>query len=187
MCVVVFRSSLYYFDNLSCVCYFVLFVYLIYLCLIVLFFSYSFVYLLFFVIVSSFVLVFFFFFLIIRRPPRSTRTDTLFPYTTLFRSIVVERGVLELKRLGLVPAIERRLDQQHVRRARVQLLGARAVREVRAVVEGALGDFREDLPAQVARVGQIARGRRQVQPLAAADAAVAEGDCDCALRVRSNA
>src|SRR6056297_1335587 len=28
---------------------------------------------------------FFFFFLMIRRPPRSTRTDTLFPYTTLFR------------------------------------------------------------------------------------------------------
>src|SRR3546814_16863098 len=27
------------------------------------------------------------FFLMIRRPPRSTRTDTLFPYTTLFRSI----------------------------------------------------------------------------------------------------
>src|SRR3546814_19226882 len=29
------------------------------------------------------------FFLMIRRPPRSTRTDTLFPYTTLFRSQVV--------------------------------------------------------------------------------------------------
>src|SRR3546814_21098280 len=29
-----------------------------------------------------------FFFLVIRRPPRSTRTDTLFPYTTLFRSPV---------------------------------------------------------------------------------------------------
>src|SRR3546814_12269265 len=27
------------------------------------------------------------FLLMIRRPPRSTRTDTLFPYTTLFRSI----------------------------------------------------------------------------------------------------
>src|SRR3546814_15072719 len=27
-----------------------------------------------------------FFFYMIRRPPRSTRTDTLFPYTTLFRS-----------------------------------------------------------------------------------------------------
>src|SRR3546814_12285422 len=32
--------------------------------------------------------LFLFFFLMIRRPPRSTRTDTLFPYTTLFRSIV---------------------------------------------------------------------------------------------------
>src|SRR3546814_9513217 len=28
------------------------------------------------------------FFLMIRRPPRSTRTDTLFPYTTLFRSTI---------------------------------------------------------------------------------------------------
>src|SRR3546814_3949060 len=28
----------------------------------------------------------------IRRPPRSTRTDTLFPYTTLFRSIATHRG-----------------------------------------------------------------------------------------------
>src|SRR3546814_7273321 len=31
--------------------------------------------------------ILFFFFLMIRRPPRSTRTDTLFPYTTLFRSL----------------------------------------------------------------------------------------------------
>src|SRR3546814_19435109 len=28
-----------------------------------------------------------FFFLMLRRPPRSTRTDTLFPYTSLFRSL----------------------------------------------------------------------------------------------------
>src|SRR3546814_9213349 len=38
----------------------------------------SFVQLVLFVLLS-------FFFLMIRRPPRSTRTDTLFPYTTLFR------------------------------------------------------------------------------------------------------
>src|SRR3546814_16581158 len=44
---------------------------------------------------------FFFFFLMIRRPPRSTLTDTLFPYTTLFRSIcsscreVVDRNIDE--------------------------------------------------------------------------------------------
>src|SRR3546814_4633854 len=36
----------------------------------------------------------------IRRPPRSTRTDTLFPYTTLFRSVeVVERGEAHLGNL----------------------------------------------------------------------------------------
>src|SRR3546814_12461075 len=33
-----------------------------------------------------FTIVFILFFLMIRLPPRSTRTDTLFPYTTLFRS-----------------------------------------------------------------------------------------------------
>src|SRR3546814_13470875 len=51
-----------------------------------------------------------FFFLMIRRPPRSTRTDTLFPYTTLFRSprhLQAEHGLaLDVDRvvagLGLV-------------------------------------------------------------------------------------
>src|SRR3546814_4127451 len=38
------------------------------------------------IVVCSTSSVFTFFFLMIRRPPRSTRTDTLFPYTTLFRS-----------------------------------------------------------------------------------------------------
>src|SRR3546814_7248524 len=33
----------------------------------------------------------------IRRPPRSTRTDTLFPYTTLFRSVnIIARALVEL-------------------------------------------------------------------------------------------
>src|SRR3546814_3422680 len=40
----------------------------------------------------------------IRRPPRSTRTDTLFPYTTLFRSgscpLTVERGKIVLAEFG---------------------------------------------------------------------------------------
>src|SRR3546814_19590035 len=36
--------------------------------------------------VRNVIVYFFFFFVMIRRPPRSTRTDTLFPYTTLFRS-----------------------------------------------------------------------------------------------------
>src|SRR3546814_17111563 len=41
-------------------------------------------------------LFFYFFFLMIRRPPRSTRTDTLFPDTTRFRSVIdVEAGSLQ--------------------------------------------------------------------------------------------
>src|SRR3546814_12040027 len=49
-----------------------------------------------------------FFFLMIRRPPRSTRTDTLFPYTTLFRSV----GVLwTLARAGVpVPGVDLVVD-----------------------------------------------------------------------------
>src|SRR3546814_18598019 len=39
-----------------------------------------------------FLLFFCFFFLMIRRPPRSTRSDTLFPYTTLFRSLRQSRN-----------------------------------------------------------------------------------------------
>src|SRR3546814_4262425 len=35
------------------------------------------------------------FFLMIRRPPRSTRTDTLFPYTTLFRSLAIVFAVTD--------------------------------------------------------------------------------------------
>src|SRR3546814_13510921 len=41
----------------------------------------------------------------IRRPPRSTRTDTLFPYTTLFRSLGV------LLAYGIVSPLASRLEQ----------------------------------------------------------------------------
>src|SRR3546814_7501733 len=40
----------------------------------------------------------------IRRPPRSTRTDTLFPYTTLFRS--VEALVPQAEHVGLGTAVD---------------------------------------------------------------------------------
>src|SRR3546814_15295835 len=42
----------------------------------------------------------------IRRPPRSTRTDTLFPYTTLFRSVhrIVVEGAGRLRRGHIITA-----------------------------------------------------------------------------------
>src|SRR3546814_7111986 len=36
----------------------------------------------------------------IRRPPRSTRTDTLFPYTTLFRSLLFHGPLRQVRRSG---------------------------------------------------------------------------------------
>src|SRR3546814_8098742 len=55
----------------------------------------------------------FFFFLMIRRPPRSTRTDTLSPYTTLFRSRIDSPGgsvlAAERIRLALIEAKRRQI------------------------------------------------------------------------------
>src|SRR3546814_17143154 len=54
------------------------------------------------------------FFLRIRRPPRSTRTDTLFPYTTLFRSGVVRSGDEESRNgVGAEDAARRGQVQRH--------------------------------------------------------------------------
>src|SRR3546814_108560 len=49
----------------------------------------------------------FIFFLMIRRPPRATRTDTLFPYTTLFRSAY---SVVATAAPGIFPAAFRMMD-----------------------------------------------------------------------------
>src|SRR3546814_9785859 len=72
-----------------------------------------------------------FFFLMIRRPPRSTRTDTLFPYTTLFRlddggaALLHDRNEVLLDP-GLIVEVDRGLvADQRVRDVRV--LGCRVV------------------------------------------------------------
>src|SRR3546814_12534756 len=47
------------------------------------------------------------FFLMRRRPPRSTRTDTLFPYTTLFRSLCLWLRVDGGSRAAAIARLER--------------------------------------------------------------------------------
>src|SRR3546814_6821837 len=85
------------------------------------------------------------FFLMIRRPPRSTRTDTLFPYTTLFRSELTGHDIFSsLLALGhgretiqgLAPALLHagegiRGEVPHLRHARfhIQAGAARLIRE----------------------------------------------------------
>src|SRR3546814_12754801 len=67
----------------------------------------------------------------IRRPPRSTRTDPLFPYTTLFRSIL--QRVLEDR-----PAVQRPLPRSEARRG----IGA-AASDLQTADSGVRGDLDE--------------------------------------------
>src|SRR3546814_13480527 len=65
-----------------------------------------------------------FVFLMIRRPPISTRTDTLFPYTTLFRSEIAGRGVA----LNILPHhLRHRQRHQQQRRGKDRRDDARGV------------------------------------------------------------
>src|SRR3546814_10371505 len=88
-------------------------------------------------------------FLMIRRPPRSTRTDTLFPYTTLFRSpgagnLAVDRAQVEAEGAGLV------LIDVH--------------RELRSVVESDRADLRDALVARRHAQELVARAEQLFVP-----------------------
>src|SRR3546814_7251208 len=92
----------------------------------------------------------------IRRPPRSTRTDTLFPYTTLFRSLLQRAGVhadahgavVVARRLHHLAHPLARADVAGVDAQaggpRLRRLDAAAVVEVDVGDDGN-GDFRDDL------------------------------------------
>src|SRR3546814_9477415 len=76
-----------------------------------------------------------FFFLMIRRPPRSTLTDTLFPYTTLFRSARTAHRRL-LRRCGGRGTHPRARGGQRVRRPHRPRCGPRPAH---AAVDGGAG------------------------------------------------
>src|SRR3546814_10489413 len=73
----------------------------------------------------------------IRRPPRSTRTDTLFPYTTLFRSIAPppSLGQRSLIRRSLTQPLQ---DEGHVHLVGLVVAGQRVHHEVDAEAIGYL-------------------------------------------------
>src|SRR3546814_5157117 len=64
----------------------------------------------------------------IRRPPRSTRTDTLFPYTTLFRSHLALSGAVGLRHRRFVAVLFPRAEN---RRCRPRRAGRQAQRRFR--------------------------------------------------------
>src|SRR3546814_2391908 len=72
----------------------------------------------------------------IRRPPRSTRTDTLFPYTTLFRAIGIAGLVVQRHDPARVGHLALCVEQIVDRQAQARVLEERqVVRQFRHLVE----------------------------------------------------
>src|SRR3546814_13188097 len=111
----------------------------------------------------------------IRRPPRSTRTDTLIPYTTLFRSPrvgrVIDADEQQRLRLGLGDA--HALLLHLLRQARDRRLDLVLDLHLRAVGAGAFHEDRGDIraPARArlrpAKQDAVAPGQRPLPPTAA--------------------
>src|SRR3546814_12063584 len=84
----------------------------------------------------------------IRRPPRSTRTDTLFPYTTLFRSMIYE-GANGVQAMDLVG---RKLPKD----------GGRAVRAFFALVSAEVAEAK-NVPALAEFAGRLEKANGELQ------------------------
>src|SRR3546814_8834154 len=95
----------------------------------------------------------------IRRPPRSTRTDTLFPYTTLFRSIPVTLGDVATVQLG--PDIRRGVaelnGQGEVAGGVIVMRSGKNARATIAAVKAKLAQLEPSLPPGVEIVPKIGR------------------------------
>src|SRR3546814_16092784 len=126
-----------------------------------------------------------FFVLMIRRPPRSTRTDTLFPYTTLFRSLFhfdLHGRPSELARKpAMIAKVRPRSVQEEVRIARRAMDDGRTLQSLEQ--EQRVTHFDYDLSVIGAGSGGIRAAR-----VASADGApvgvagVFRGGGPCALR-----
>src|SRR3546814_13787015 len=112
----------------------------------------------------------------IRRPPISTRTDTLFPYTTLFRSLHHEGGDAARPRLGIGLGV----DHQGVGLAGVGDPHLAAVEDVAVALLVGAGAHADDVGAGAGlahgqRAAVLAGDQlRQVAPLLLAAAVAAE-------------
>src|SRR3546814_1858387 len=102
------------------------------------------------------------FFLMIRRPPRSTRTDTLFPYTTLFRSLDPQQlrgqresaAVVEVELEDLFVLAKPDLGRPVLRRVVVRRHAA-PHRSRTSIVDGAGFVDQHDRTPVAARIGEL--------------------------------
>src|SRR3546814_10526799 len=100
-----------------------------------------------------------FFFLMIRRPPRSTRTDTLFPYTTLFR------GTQEDVFRGVTASASKAIGATPVNRATVAAGRARPRGRKRLAASGILSTNPVDNTVVIAALPEARRSEEHTSEL----------------------
>src|SRR3546814_18266892 len=88
----------------------------------------------------------------IRRPPRSTRTDTLFPYTTLFRSVALGDAALLDRAVAAAKAAQPAWAAVNPQRR------ARVMFDYKRIVEAHLDELAELLASEHGKVVADARG-----------------------------
>src|SRR3546814_20366378 len=86
----------------------------------------------------------------IRVPPRSTRTDTLFPYTTLFRSVFDRAAIIVVAQIAAIA--QELVDQIAVGAVQLDAVEARPLRIFRRL--GIIGDDARDF-AELERAGDF--------------------------------
>src|SRR3546814_20825188 len=96
----------------------------------------------------------------IRRPPRSTRTDTLFPYTTLFRSGHQRARIGQ--RIAILEAEDRQLAERRVDDLHARLV----VSDVRQRLKGLLGFLIDERGVALREGPTVAVLARQPQRMA---------------------
>src|SRR3546814_13190453 len=94
-----------------------------------------------------------FFFLMTRRPPRSTRTDTLFPYTTLFRSKAGDR-IAAIDDRDFIVAVDAAKAQVAAAEASVAGLAARVAQQETAIRQAQAAVAVDDAELKLAEANQ---------------------------------
>src|SRR3546814_1021396 len=97
-----------------------------------------------------------------RRPPRSTRTDTLFPYTTLFRSEDAIRLLVEYHWPGNVRELQNLMQRLAVL-SREDVIGANIVRQI--LPAGQAGEGRSGEPVERLRDARSEEHTSELQSL----------------------
>src|SRR3546814_3615194 len=100
-----------------------------------------------------------FFFLMIRRPPRATRTDTLFPYTTLFRSPQIE-VTFDIDANGIVNVSAKDKATGKEQAIRIQASGGLSDTDIEKMVKDAEAHAEDDKTRR-----ELAEARNQAEAL----------------------